>query len=248
MGININKINDIIAEFCHNTINEPLTFFSESDLQALLFSQLILKGFLNLVKTNCRRGGANKDNLKSNGYYKTYQVHKEYGLNQSPNARIDIAIFEKAELAKIDNPNLKLKNKYIVPHIGIELGTHKTSKHKSHIENDIKKIKYNNIKYGYLIYIIKDETFSFINSKQGIKTRNKLSEIKNIFNKIYYQVEVKPLIFILKVTKQQKKIWGKCEFYFGNDQWKPIGLKDIKNKVKNYLMLKTHEQPSQPNI
>lgn len=41
MEIEIQNVNKIIAKFCHNMINEPLSFFSESDLQALLFRDLI---------------------------------------------------------------------------------------------------------------------------------------------------------------------------------------------------------------
>lgn len=227
MKISIPIINNIIAEFCNNVINEPLTFFSESDLQAILFKDLLVK-FNKPISTSCPRGD------KSKGMYKTYQVHKEYGLNENPKSRIDIAVFDENGIKQIDNPNLQKGKKYIKPIIGIELGTHKTSNQESHILNDLGKMTKNNIKKGYLIYKIKDETYSSIRSERGVKTNSKLINFKTIFER-KYPPNVIPIIFILKITKQQKRIWGKCELYTNRNKWKPINLKDIKKRVKSYL-------------
>jgi len=38
--MDFNQVEDIIFHFCHEVINEPLVFFSESDLQSLLYCRL----------------------------------------------------------------------------------------------------------------------------------------------------------------------------------------------------------------
>ena len=71
--IDVELIDEIIAEFCSDVIAEPLCFFNEGDLQGFLFAKLV-DHFQNPTETSVRRGPSSK------GRYETGLVHREYGI------------------------------------------------------------------------------------------------------------------------------------------------------------------------
>jgi hypothetical protein len=68
----LKRVNCVIARFCHDVVAEPLCFFSEADLQGMLFAKLSME-FPDQIETSCSRGPDSK------GKYKTGLVHREYG-------------------------------------------------------------------------------------------------------------------------------------------------------------------------
>ena len=110
------RVNDVIARFCQDVVSEPLCFFSEADLQGILFAKLLME-FPEQIETSCSRGPDSK------GKYKTGLVHREYGAGEG--RRIDISIFDPKDVANIDEAGLKTGGEYIKPRFAIELGTEK---------------------------------------------------------------------------------------------------------------------------
>jgi hypothetical protein len=227
MKIKYNQINQILFQFCHDVINEPLCFFSEADLQAMLYKELNSK-FSKPITTNYNKGPNSKEK------YQTYQVHREYGVKDKPYARMDLVIFSEASISKINNPNLTIKQnnkeEYLVPEVGIEMGTHKTTDYKKHLDGDIEKL--NGLNRGYLVYIMREESLSSTYSKRGQDSKEKIEkDILTPTTKTNFPANITPLIFLVRIQKQEK-IWGKCKFYNPviND-WEPINLKDIYDKL-----------------
>ena len=230
MKINYNEINQILFQFCHEVINEPLCFFSEADLQAMLYKKLYSK-FSEPITTNYNKG----PNSKSK--YTTYQVHREYGVRDRPKERMDLVIFSEEDISKINTPNLTIKqnnqDEYLIPEVGVELGTHKTTDYKEHLDGDIKKLK--KLNKGYLVYIMREESLSSTYSETGQKTKTKIeTDILDTTKSFYpFPSNITPLIFLVKIQKQEN-IWGKCRFYnpLLND-WKPINLNNIYDDLNN---------------
>ena len=199
----INNVHEIVFQFCHDVLNEPLTFFSEADLQSLLYAKLY-NSFGRLIETSYQRGSDSKT------CYKTIQLHREYGLNESQKSRMDLVIFSEEDIKSINSPNLVCDGKYLKPTIGIELGTHKTANFKEHLENDVKKLK--GVDCGYLIHIQRDETKSSKKSKSGQNTLDRIdTKITNAINETSIPDNIIPLFFIIQI--QKRKIWGKCQYY-----------------------------------
>jgi len=224
-------IDRIIADFCSEVISEPLCFFSEADLQGLLFAKL-LDQFPQKLETSVKRGP------KAKSKYRTGRVHREYGVGED--RRMDIVMFDPKDISQIDSPNLQIGKKYLKPAVGIELGTEKTQDSEAHLKNDIEKLKKVS-KRGYLIHFFRDTTSADV----GTKTRDKTeAKIKRILQIPFESHEVKPegrgkikvLCFILRLSRRHKKIWGKCEaFDPKNKEWKKINLQRTKGEIRSIL-------------
>lgn len=225
---NFKTINELVIKFIDKVINEPLIFFSEADLQSLLYGILINKYKKNF-NTSYERGDGSETK------YKTSQIHREYGTNEIAHSRIDIVFFDTERIKYIDSPNLTIKGKYIEPEIGFELGTHKISDFTEHLENDIDKLK--KLKRGYLIYIMRDETKSASGTKNANKTKEKIkTKIEIPLSNFVFPENIIPLIFYIKIQKKETNIWGKCNFYNPKEKkFIPIALTNIKPILSDYL-------------
>jgi hypothetical protein len=191
----------------------------------------LYKEFNKKRETSFQRGNKSKTN------YKTIQVHREYGINDIPHARMDLCLLKKEEIKDIDDPNLKKENKYLIPFFGIELGTEKTPKFEEHIKKDITKLK--SLRKAYLIYIFKDTAISAKSKDRGIKTGKKFETIKSVIKEMHecfvLEGNIIPLFFILKLKKEQKPK-GKCEYFdYKLQNWKLLALKEIESIVKKQL-------------
>lgn len=245
-------IDNQIATFCYEVIKNPLLYFSEADLQQLLTEKLKTISQLNhFYPTSVPKGP------KSNTTYATSLLHREYAGGGG--RRIDIVIFNdkkikynNVDVLEINNPELKINNKYIKIDYGFELGTEKTPINKTaeHLAKDIEKLIQCN-KNGYIIHFLKDITKSKKN-KKSIEGRREERDrlIKNKFKKVFEEqlftksknnfnlnnlylpnkIKIKIIAVILKIYRPGEKIIGKCEIF--NINKKRFEAVNINNKVK----------------
>lgn len=214
-------MDNLAAKFCHDVCLEPLSFFSESDLQGVLFERLN-KAYPSLVSTGVRRGPGSKS------FFKTPQVHREYGAGEG--RRIDLVVLPKAELKRCDR-NLTLKGKYIAPDFIFELGTEKSIDAAAHMENDVDKCGLAT-KTGYLIHFLRDTTKAATGSRGRAKTEAKIDRTFRKHVERFYRnaipKHVKSLFFILKIARAKRKIWSRCELYNPNDAiWMKVNTKSV---------------------
>ncbi len=220
-------LNRIIAEFCSDVINEPLCFFSEADLQGILFARL-LREFPICVETSYAKGPRSKSR------YTTGLVHREYGVGGS--RRIDIAVFSEDDVAQIDGPGLKIGSNYVTPQFGIELGTEKTLGTASHIRKDLAKLSLVSER-GYLIHFFRDVTRADTGTKSRKNTEEKLEAIfRGPVREASAPDNVRVLFFLLRLARTHRKIPGKCELYLPRKlSWKKINLNNVKLDVLGIL-------------
>jgi hypothetical protein len=223
----VQGMNRIIAQFCSDAIKEPLSFFSEADLQGFLFASLI-REFPVPVQTSYAKGPASK------GKYCTGLVHREYGVGGS--RRMDIAVFSPRDVARIDGPGLKIGQNYMRPEFGIELGTEKTKGTRAHIEGDIKKLSKVG-RRGYLIHFFRDVTRS--DSKTASREATEM-KIKAIFRQpVSFAAapdKVRVLCFLLRLARTHRKVYGKCEMFLPKEhRWKKINLQEVRGQVMALL-------------
>ena len=229
--INKNDIDNAITKICIEIIREPLLYFSEADIQQLLVEELRkIEALKEPYQTLIHKG------KNSKSFYKTSLLHREYGGGAG--TRIDIVIFSENDVKKIDDLNLKISNKYIIPEFAFELGTEKTINIKKHLENDIKKL--NNVKNtGYIIHIYRDRTKSVTGTKLRKKTKDKIiRDFKSVFEKNKCTNDnIKKLAILLSPFKEQKLTRGKCEIFNGN-RWEKVNVnKEGKLRGKIFAQL-----------
>ena len=245
-------IDNQIATFCYEVIKNPLSYFSEADLQQSLTEKLKKISQLNkFYPTSVLRGP------KSNTTYTTSLLHREYAAGGR--RRIDIVIlndkkikYNDRDVLEINNPKLKIDDKYAKIDYGFELGTEKTPIHKTgeHLEKDIEKLMQckNN---GYIIHFFKDITKSKKNKKgSGGQRENTDKLIKNKFKKVFeeqlfihfkqnhcLQNKIKIIAVILKIYRPGEKIIGKCEiFNINKKRFVAININN-KEKIENSIKL-----------
>jgi hypothetical protein len=225
------EIDDIIADFCSQVIREPLCFFSEADLQGLLFAKL-LDRFPRQFDTGVKRGPVSK------GRYRTGRVHREYGAGERH--RMDIVIFPVEKIPAIDSPNLQVGRKYLQPVVGIELGTEKTKDSKAHLKNDVKKLK-NVSKRGYLIHFFRDTTSADVGTKSREETEKKIRRILRVPFESHHlkpaeRARIKVLCFVLRLSRRHRKIWGKCEVFDPHNKvWMKVNLRRAREEIRILL-------------
>jgi len=226
------EIDDAIVEVCVKIIKEPCSYFSEADIQYLLVEKL--RGIEHIKKdhpTNIKRG---KD---STGKYETSLLHREYGAGESK--RIDVVVFDPADVRKINNVHLKDGTQYLKPAYAFELGTEKTKDIFDHIQRDLKKLK-SSKGTGYLIHIYKDST----KSRTGTETRDRTEEnIDRRFKQAFLRnpqgnSNVKILAILLRAYRNQKNFRGKCEIFDGK-KWVKKNVsknKELREAVRKQLV------------
>ncbi len=218
---------------CVKIIQEPYIYFSEADIQQLLAEKLrkithdkeeIIE---KLYPTNIKRGKGAK------GEYKTSLLHREYGGGDK--TRIDIVVFDPADVSKINNVNLrKTITTYLKPAYAIELGTEKTTNIRTHVQNDLKKLRRRTKETGYLIHFYKDPTKSKAGTPRRVKTEAKIyKQFKQVFDeKPQGNSKVKLLAILLRPCRKQKHFRGKCQIFNGElKEWDTVNVKND-NKLR----------------
>lgn len=210
-----NDIDGAIAKMCIQIIKEPLSYFSEADIQQLLVEELRkIEAISKPYPTSVQKGKGSKST------YKTPLIHREYGGDGG--RRIDVVIMDPDDVRKIDNVNLTIGKKYLRPAYAFELGTEKTSDTSAHLQSDLSKLNERTKKKGtgYLIHFYKDVT----QARTGTITRNKTEakihkKFKQVFNEKQTQgnMKVKILAILLRTYRSQEKMRGKCEIFNGQE-------------------------------
>jgi hypothetical protein len=221
--VEIDRMNRVIAGFCAAVVTEPLCYFSEADLQGFLFTRLI-EAFPEQVETSYSRGPGSK------GMYRTGIVHREYGAEGG--RRTDISVFSRQDVAAIDNPNLTVGRKYIVPRFAIELGTEKTSDTQAHVAHDLAKLS-RATERGYLIHFFRDVTRADPGTPWRARTEDKLQRIfKGPVSEAVPPDHVSYLCFLIRIARTGKTIRGKCEMLVaGTGAWRKVNLTRVRDDV-----------------
>lgn len=219
----LNRMNQAIADFCAEVVSEPLCYFSEADLQGILFARLV-QAFPAQVETSFSRGPDAK------GKYRTGMVHREYGATTG--RRTDISVFATEDLAAVDGPALKVQGQYMKPRFAVELGTEKTTNTAAHIASDLDKLSRARER-GYLIHFFRDVTRADPGTPLRAKTEEKL---ERIFRRHACAAEppshVKSLCFVLRLARSSKTIRGKCELLVPDTGiWRRVNLKRVREDV-----------------
>ncbi len=223
----LKRVNGVIARFCHDVVAEPLCFFSEADLQGMLFAKLSME-FPEQIETSCSRGPDSK------GKYKTGLVHREYGAGGG--RRIDISVFDPVDVARIDEAGLKKAGKYIKPRFAIELGTEKSLDAAGHISRDLAKLA-DASERGYLIHFFRDTSRAAVGTgRRENKEQSIESKFRNPVNEAEVPQRVRSLFFLIRVARRQKRIWGKCELYRPEiGKWEKVNLQNVGSCVAERL-------------
>ena len=223
----LKRVNAVIASFCQDVVAEPLCFFSEADLQGILFAKLSMV-FPEQIETSCSRGQDSK------GKYKTGLVHREYGAGGG--RRIDISVFDPKDVTRIDEATLKIAGKYIKPRFAIELGTEKSSDTADHISRDLTKLS-KATERGYLIHFFRDTSRAATGTgRRENKERSLELRFRNPVNEADVPPNVRSLFFLIRVARRQKRIWGKCEMYLTETgKWQKINLQNVGDFVEGRL-------------
>lgn len=213
-------IDRAIVSVCIQIIKEPLSYFSEADIQQLLVEKLRkIKPLSKAYPTSVKKG---KD---SESVYKTPLLHRKYGGGGG--TRIDIVILDPDEVRYINDVNLTHKKKYLSPVYAFELGTEKTSDTLAHFQNDLKKLAECKGS-GYLLHFYKDVTQAKTGTASRVKTEAKILEkFKQVFSavEVNEMPKIKILAILLRTYRNQERMRGKCEIFDGKE-W-------IKTNVNN---------------
>ena len=208
------EIDQAITSVCIRIIKEPLSYFSEADVQQMLVEELRkIKPISKTYPTSVQKGKGAKST------YRTSLLHREYGGGGGK--RIDVVIFDPDDVKAIDDVNLKSNNQYLKPVYAFELGTEKSADTLSHFKNDLKKLAESTVNKkgtGYLIHIYKDITQARIGTKAHAKTEDKIATtFKQVFTKADQMKKLKIIAILLRTYKNQKKMRGKCEIFNGQE-------------------------------
>jgi len=219
-SISKRAIDMAIADVCVQLIQEPLAYFSEADIQALLFERLRqIKHLAQLYPTAVPRGKAAKER------YRTSLVHREYG--GGGRTRIDIVVLDPADVATIFDVQLRAPGKrYLQPAYAIELGTEKTVNAKQHLGNDLKKLAHCVKKdgVGYVVHIYKDTTMAPSGTPSRNRTEAKIkSQFKQLFEAHRPSGNIKVLAVLLRRGRNQRRMLGKCEIFDGS-KWVKVNV------------------------
>jgi len=184
-------IDNTIALFCQDIANKPLIYFSESDLQSLLYARLYANSVLSkLYPTKYPKGFMGGNESKS--MYKTLAIHREYGFGGRQ--RIDLAIFKTENLHRINDSNLQDENKYLTPDFGIEFGTEKCSDQSGHFKGDFKRLDElvsKRMQKGYLIHFYRNTTTAPKDTATYEDKQKKILELQDEIEAFDFQKNLK---------------------------------------------------------
>jgi hypothetical protein len=161
MQLNKAPIETIVVQFLAKILREPLSYFSESDIHAILYHSFLRdnKEIATQHETSVSLG-KNQRGVMSPRHYSTTAIHREYGINGMDYARSDLVLFRPDDIKNITDPiNLKTgrgKDDYLRPEYVFEFGTEKSAGSvnlfESHIKGDINKAELAG-NHGYVIHI-----------------------------------------------------------------------------------------------
>lgn len=248
------EISKKVAFILDHILKNPAVFFNEGDIQAMFYTELRqIERLKKLYKTGCTIG-KNQNDVVSKQCYKTYLIHREYGINwgcqeqEKPKHRADLVIFNEHDIKSITHP-LDLKkedNSYLEPDYIFEFGTEKSAGSAdvfgAHIENDLKKLMTAN-KRGFIIHVQRNYLLRGHSSANKEKYDKYISQIVENINRISGQTgssKIIPLIFKVDIGNPGKRIVrkGKIQMFNGK-KMKGINQKKLRESINEYLGMHT---------
>lgn len=203
-------IESKIAELCQEAVVEPLSFFSEADLQARLYG-MIRNEWPEMQDTGYPRG-VNDGPTR----FKTPIVHREYGVGGKQ--RMDLTVFDPGDLSSISNADLKADGEYLRPLYGIELGTEKSGDSLSHLLGDISKVSLAKER-GYVVHLFRDTTVSDVGTRRNDATEERVvgkfrESVADAYASIEDRQKVAILAIVIRIRRMNRDIRGRCEMFF----------------------------------
>lgn len=211
-------VDEVVAKLCVQVIQEPLSYFSEADIQQMLAEELRrgVSPCQQMYTTKVSKGEGSK------GLYSTPLLHREYGGGEG--TRIDVVLFDPDDVARIDNPNLTIGKRYLQPAFAFELGTEKTIDALTHLQHDLDKVKSAKVA-GYIVHIFKDTTATRSGTARREKTEERLKSVfTSVFSESYRELisaaphdheKTKAVAILLRTGRQQARMRGKCAIFDG---------------------------------
>ena len=235
-------VNECMKELILEVSKNPLLHFSEKSLQVRLAAKLIKYPELSTpIQTHLyeryekemRRLKANESYLRNALCIAPLQM--EYGTNDPGAYRIDIAILDPEEIRLIDNWQFQRERKYLVPLIGVEIGTEKTGIGKisdRHLENDAFKLR--NSKLGYVLNVLRNTN---VCGKQTKSYQNKVNQLESFRNGLRRKSmsseypQINWIGLIIHIAYQE------VEFFDVSNDWKTFTVpsRDFQNAVDKKL-------------
>lgn len=223
------KFDEVLADAIAKRVKN-LAWFSEGDVQSEIYSTLMKNEELNKLIPTKVSIGKNGNNMLSETTYDTNCLHREYGIENFPNSRCDLVVFDECDIKNItDLINLKNNNDYLKPKYMIEFGTEKSARtpalFQEHITNDIKKVKEAK-KIGYIVHIQRayDEDYK---------------EYCEVLNNLDLTDEKVKVVFLwATIGSDKKRITksGKIKLYYKDEKvFKGVNQKDLSQKILEIL-------------
>lgn len=218
------KIDDAVVETVWQLIREPLTYFSEADIQQLLVQNLnAIKELQGAVATKMARGmkrSKRRAAEESDTMYKTPLVHREYGGGEG--TRIDVVVFRPEDVKEIDGAKLTRDDEYLPPAYAFELGTESAAASRldtqAHVDGDLKKLT-RSLTKGYLIHFYRNVALTKVGTEKREKNETRIEEnFKNVLK------EARPFsekIRIIAIVRHIRRGTNTCEV-LEMGEWNPI--------------------------
>ncbi len=220
------KVDGAVADLCQEVAEEPLCFFSEADLQAMMYMRL-RQIFPRSVPLREARGPGAKTR------FTTSQVHREYGAGER--RRLDLAVLAAAQFALADR-FYKDGADYLVPAFGFEFGTEKIGDATSeHIRSDVGKLQ--RCDRGYLVHIFRDMAVA----DEGTDLRAAAEQrIDRIFRRVAGAItppnNVRAVLLVVGVTHSRKNLRGRCQLLDPRTgEWQRINARHVGRRVLKLL-------------
>jgi len=232
------SIKELILEISQN----PLLHFSEKSLQVRLAAKLIKYPELSTpIQTRLyERYEKQMRRLESNESYlrnalSIAPLQMEYGTNDRAPYRIDIAILDPEEIRLIDSWQFQRERKYLVPVIGIEIGTEKIGMGKisdKHLKNDAEKLK--DSKLGYILNILRNTN---VCGKQTKSYENKVQQLDSFRNGLRRESMLSKHPHINWIGLIIHIAYQEVEFFGINNDWKTFTVpsKNFQSAVNEKL-------------
>ena len=235
-------VNESIKELILEVSKNPLLHFSEKSLQVRLAARLMKYPELSTpIQTHLyERYEKQIGKLKVNEPYVRNALciaplQMEYGTNDPGAYRIDIAILDPEEIRLIDNWQFQRERKYLVPLIGVEIGTEKTGMGKTsdkHLKNDAFKLR--NSTLGYILNVLRNTN---VCGKQTKSYQNKVNQLESFRNGLRRKSmsseypQINWIGLIIHIAYQE------VEFFDVGNDWKTITVpsRDFQNAVDKKL-------------
>jgi hypothetical protein len=229
-------IDNAVVKTVWQLIREPLTYFSEADIQQLLVQNLnSIKALQEPVPTSMARGlkRLKKDAGKeSDAMYATPRVHCEYGGGEG--TRIDVVVFDPEDVKKINGAKLTFDDKYLNPSYAFELGTESAAASRldtqAHVDSDLKKLT-RSLTKGYLIHFYRNVALTKVGTERRDKNEARIEEnFKNVLKEARPSSEKIRIIAVVRHIRRKKNTCAILEM----GKWNPINSKS-ETKAKERL-------------